>query len=162
MKNYLEVLMKKLATVTTILFLLIFATWSSAAINVHTYLEQAASTKSSSSTTHTEQSINTQDHVWHWKHSDNGIGLEVKIRGQVEFTDDYSDIATISDGGSIVIIDERGGPARKFEAKATASGIQRNYWVNGATRQFDREASTWLAKVLDDTVRQGGYDAKPK
>ena len=153
--------MRKLANVTTILFLLIFATWCSAAIKGDAFLEQAASTKSSSST-HDEQSINTQDHVWHWRHSDNGIGLEVKIRGHVEFADDYSDITQISDGGSIVVIDERSGMTRKFEAKATGGGIQRTYSVNGATRQFDREASTWLAKVLDDTVRQGGYDAKPR
>ncbi|HKA17358.1 MAG TPA: hypothetical protein VKN18_03495 [Blastocatellia bacterium] len=151
-----------LTKVNTPLFILILASWSSAgSLNIHSYFEQTSSTKSSSSS-RSQHSVTSNDNEWHWKHSENGVGLEVKIRGNVEFTDDYSDITNISDGGSIFITDDRGGTTRKFEAKAGASGIQRTYWVNGATRQFDREASAWLAKVLDDTVRQGGYDAKPR
>ena len=154
--------MTKLAKITTVLFILIFASWSSAgSLKIHSYFEQTSSTKSSDSS-HSQTSVISNDNEWHWKHSDNGIGLEVKIRGNVEFADDYSDITSISDGGSIVITDDRGGATRRFQAKAGPSGIQRTYSVNGATRQFDREASMWLAKVLDDTVRQGGYDAKPR
>src|SRR5262245_8133519 len=151
-----------LTKVNTPLFILILASWSSAgSLNIHSYFEQTSSTKSSSSS-RSQHSVTSNDNEWHWKHSENGVGLEVKIRGNVEFTDDYSDITNISDGGSIFITDDRGGTTRKFEAKAGAGGIQRTYSVNGATRQFDREASAWLSKVLEDTVRQGGYDAKPR
>ena len=147
------------AKITTVLFIMMFASWSSAgSLNIHSYFEQTKSSDSS----HSQTSVTSNDNEWHWKHSENGIGLEVKIRGNVEFADDYSDITNISDGGSIVVTDDRGGTTRRFQAKAGPNGIQRTYSVNGASRQFDREASAWLAKVLDDTVRQGGYDAKPR
>ena len=110
-----------------------------------------------------EHSITRQNDNWNWIHKDDSIRLEVNIHGKVEFADDYTDIKGISDDdGRIKIIDERGGMTRKFEAVMTASGLQRSYWVNGQSRPFDQEARTWLAKVLNDTVRQGGYDARPR
>ena len=114
------------------------------------------------SSTHKHTSIRTEDDQWTWQEKDDDKRLEVTIRGHVEFADDYSDIKSISDGGWIKVIDESGGMSRKFEATATAAGLQRAYWVNGQSRTFDQEARTWLAKILDDTVRQGGYDARPR
>jgi hypothetical protein len=123
---------------------------------------QTVETQASRSATHSENSIRAEDSNWTWRHVEDDIKLEVAIRGRVEFADDYSDVTTISDGGSIRVTDEKGGVTRKFEARATAVGVQRSYWVNGAARQIDQEARAWLAKVLDDTVRQGGYDARPR
>lgn len=155
--------MIKLRKTASTLFVLLFAGLSSGSANVRLAAEpQTVATQSSRSTQHIENSIRTGDHEWHWRHSDNGIGLDVRIRGKVEFADDYSDIISISDDGSFRVTDERGGVTRKFEAKATSSGIQRSYWVNGASHEFDQQAKTWLAKVLDDSVRQGGYDAGPR
>ncbi|HZM90269.1 MAG TPA: hypothetical protein VFF31_27370 [Blastocatellia bacterium] len=156
--------MTKSANRTTLLFLAFLATGvvvSSAKVRSFAQ-SRTVTTQSSSSAQHNERSLRTDDNEWHWRHSDNGIGLEVRIRGQVEFADDYSDITSISDGGSLRVTDERGGVTRKFEAKTTSGGIQRSYWVDGASREFDGEAKAWLAKILDDTVRQGGYDARPR
>jgi bla regulator protein blaR1 len=118
--------------------------------------------KEARSSQRVEHSIRTEDHSWSWRHVDDDKRLEVTIRGRVEFADDYTDIKSIEDGGSIRVIDESGAVHRKFEATATAGGIQRSYWVNGQSQQVDQTARTWLAKVLDDTVRQGGYDARPR
>src|SRR6185295_1458015 len=41
----------------------------------------------------------------------------------------------------------------------SADGIKRDYSINGQTQAMDSEGRAWLAKVLNDTVRQGGYDA---
>jgi hypothetical protein len=123
---------------------------------------QTASTQSKGSTRHVEQSIRTDDHNWTWSHVDDDKRIEVRIRGHIEFADDYSDIKSIADDGSIRVTDERGGVTLKFEASATGGNVQRSYWVNGQQRPFDGEARAWLAKLLDDTVRQGGYDAKPR
>jgi hypothetical protein len=110
-----------------------------------------------------ENSIRQENDNWDWIHRDDSVRLEVNIRGRVEFADDYTDIKGIpDDGGSIRVIDERGGMSRKFEAVSTAGGLKRSYWVNGESRAFEGEARSWLAKVLTDTVRQGGYDARPR
>src|SRR5205823_2464792 len=121
---------------------------------------QTAKPKSSSSTTYKEHSINVEENNWNWHRVDKGIDLHVTIRGQVEFADDYSDVTAISPGnGELRITDQRGGVTRKFEATASADGIKRAYSVNGESKPMDSEARAWLAKMLNDTVRQGGYDA---
>jgi hypothetical protein len=120
-------------------------------------------TEAQSSRTITRNSINEENDNWNWIHKDDSVRLEVNIRGKVEFTDDYTDIKAISDDhGRIQILDERGGMSRKFEAVVTSGGLKRSYWVNGESRPFDGEASAWLAKILNETVRQGGYDARPR
>lgn len=154
--------MTKFFKAAAILFLVIFGGLAVSSANVSLFAAPQTAPKESSKSQRTEHSIRTENNDWQWRHSENGIGLEVKIRGHIEFAEDYSDITNIGEGGSILVTDERGGVARKFEAKATSAGIQRSYWVAGASRQFDNEARTWLAKVLDDTVRQGGYDARPR
>jgi hypothetical protein len=110
-----------------------------------------------------EHSIRRENDNWNWIHKDDSVRLEVNIRGKVEFADDYSDIKGISeDTGGIKILDERGGVSRKFEAVVAPDGLKRSYWVNGESRPFDNEARVWLAKILNETVRQGGYDARPR
>jgi hypothetical protein len=121
---------------------------------------QTAESKSSDSIT---QRSTAKDDTWNWTHSENGIKLQVTIHGKVEFEDDYSNVRGISpDDGSIRVLDERGGVARRFDARVAPDGIKRSYSVNGQSSPFDDEARTWLKRVLNDTVRQGGYDAKPR
>jgi hypothetical protein len=124
---------------------------------------QTAETKSSAASKRIENSIRQDDNTWNWRHVDDGISLQVTIRGRVEFADDYSDIREVAPEGSYVrIIDERGGASRRFEAQMTPDGLKRSYSVNGQSSPFNDEARAWLAKVLNDTVRQGGYDAKAR
>lgn len=123
-------------------------------------VSQTAKTKSSRTSTRIEQTVNAEENNWNWHHVDKGIDLHVTIRGKVEFADDYSDVTAISPGnGELRITDQRGSVTRKFEATASAEGIKRAYSVNGESKPMDSEARIWLAKMLNDTVRQGGYDA---
>jgi uncharacterized protein YeeX (DUF496 family) len=106
---------------------------------------------------------NKEKYNWNWNHSEGGIKTQVSIRGKVEFEDDYSDVKGISsDDGAILVIDERSGMSRRFEASLASGGIKRSYSVNGQSSPFNGEARAWLKKMLIDTVRQGGYDAKPR
>jgi hypothetical protein len=124
---------------------------------------QTAETKTSGSSKHIENSLRQDDDTWNWHHVEDGINFQVTIRGKVEFADDYSDIISIMPaGGSIRVIDERGGTYRRFEAQMTSDGLKRSYSVNGQSTPFNGEARAWLAKALNDTVRQGGYDAKAR
>lgn len=121
---------------------------------------QTEKTRSSSSSTVKEHIIREENSNWNWHHVDKNIDLRVTIQGKVEFADDYSDVTAITPGnGQIRITDKQGGVTRKFEATAEPDGIKRVYSVNGQTREMDSEGRAWLAKTLNDTVRQGGYDA---
>ena len=119
-----------------------------------------ASTPSSSKSERT--SVREDDNNWNWRHHDGSVDLQVTIRGKVEFADDYSDIKSISYGGEIRVRDDQGGVLRKFEASADGGSITRTYSINGQSRAFDDDARKWLAKILDQTVRAGGYDAKAR
>ena len=123
------------------------------------YAAQTAQTKPSRSSTRVEHTVDTDENKWNWHHVDDHVDLQVTIRGKVEFAEDYSDITALPPGGELRISERRGGVTRKFEAKPSAAGIERAYSVNGEPRPFETEARAWLAKVLNDTVRQGGYDA---
>lgn len=119
-----------------------------------------AQTKSSSKSERT--SVNQENNTWNWRHNDSAVDLRVTIRGKVEFTDDYTDIKSISDGGDIRVKDDRSGAVRKFEASAEGGSIKRSYSINGQPSAFDDDARKWLANILNQTVRLGGYDAKAR
>ena len=104
--------------------------------------------------------ISQHNDEWMWRTSDDGVGIEVKIRGKVQFNEDYTDILSLSDGGSLRIKDERGRVTRRLDVTQNSSGsLGRSYSVNGETRPYDQEAGRWLAAVLTDAVRQAGLDA---
>lgn len=109
-----------------------------------------------------ELSTSRNNNHWTWTHRDNDSRREVNIRGTVEFTDNYRDIKSISEGGSVRVIDERGAMSRKFEAIETREGIKRSYWVNGQSQPISDEARAWVAEMLEDAVVQGGYDARAR
>ena len=109
------------------------------------------------------QSSKSGSSTWMWNHTENGVRIKVEIKGRVEFNDDYTEIVKISDGGSISLLDERGGVTRTYEASPQADGtLKQAYWVGGASRPLDADGRAWLNRMLLETVRQSGYDAGPR
>lgn len=109
-----------------------------------------------------ETTVNRESSTWNWHHRDNSVDLSVTIRGKIQFDDDYTDIVSISEGSDIRIKDDRGGAVRKFDASLESGAIKRSYWINGQASSFDDDARKWLANILNQTVRLGGYDAKAR
>ncbi len=107
--------------------------------------------------------VDENDNQWTWRWTDNGINLEMKVRGKVEFNDDYTDVARISPGGSLRIKDERGGTTRQIDITAASDGsLNRAYSVRGQARPYDSEAQAWLSRLLSEATRQAGLDAGPR
>ncbi|HEX8144667.1 MAG TPA: hypothetical protein VF553_19015 [Pyrinomonadaceae bacterium] len=104
-----------------------------------------------------------QRSTWVWSHTDDGVVEEVKVEGGVVFTDDYTDIRSVSEDGQFLARDERGGVARKLRVVRGADGtLQRSYSLNGRAHEFDAEAKAWLSKFLLEAVRGSGLDAKAR
>ena len=96
-----------------------------------------------------------------WSHSDDGVKTEVRVEGEVEFTDDYADVKSVSKDGLFVATDEREGKTRKLRVTANADGtLRRSYSVDNHAREFDAEARAWLAGILSEAARDGGLDAQ--
>src|ERR1044072_5459585 len=85
-----------------------------------------------------EMRVDSNEHEWTINHSDNGKEFNLRIKGKPEFTEDYSDLKSLSPGGSVMIEEKTPAGSRKLEIKAGADGqLQRTYSVNGAAREID-------------------------
>src|SRR5436190_23055772 len=77
-------------------------------------------------------SVNSNDETWTMNRRDGDNELRVRIKGKAEFTDDYSDLKTLSPNGSFRLEETRGGVNRRFEIETDAQGNQRRaYSVQG-------------------------------
>jgi beta-lactamase regulating signal transducer with metallopeptidase domain len=91
-----------------------------------------------------------------------GRKLVLKARGEVRFNAAEDDIASISDGGSLSIVETRDGVKRALSLESKAGQLTRVYRVDGDTRPFDAEAKQWLAQTLPDVFRRTGLDAEAR
>src|SRR4051794_13892766 len=84
----------------------------------------------------TSHTVDTNENEWTINHSDDGREFQLRIKGKPEFTDDYSDLKSLSAGGSVTIEEKTPSVTRKLEITPGADGkLQRSYWVNGASRE---------------------------
>lgn len=96
--------------------------------------------------------------------SNNGEKLEVRYDGEVEFSDDDTDVKSLSPGGLLRIRDGGmmtslvGGHTVEFRADGSGA-ITRRYWVGSSERPFDPEGRKWVASILPRFIRQSGIGA---
>ncbi|MFL6278864.1 MAG: M56 family metallopeptidase [Vicinamibacterales bacterium] len=99
--------------------------------------------------------------------SNNGQKLEIRYDGDVEFTDDDTDVKRLSPGGSLRIRDGGmmtsllGGYTVEFTTDGSGN-ISRRFWVGSSERPFDPEGRKWLASVLPRFIRQSGIGANAR
>lgn len=92
--------------------------------------------------------------------SNNGEKLEIKYDGEVEFTDDDTDVKRISPGGSLRIKDGGWLGGRTVEFTADGAGaITRRFWNGMREQPFEPEGRAWLARTLPRFIRQSGVGA---
>ena len=86
--------------------------------------------------------------------------LQVNYRGAIEFTDDDTDVKSISPGGHLRIREGGVFSSRTVEFRADASGaLERRYWVGSSEKPFEPEGREWLARALPRFIRQTGLGA---
>jgi hypothetical protein len=98
-----------------------------------------------------------------WNRDENGNSLEMTVRGEVEFNDEYTEVKRVSNGGWLEIRETRGGVRRRLEIEAgTGGGLSVSYFVDGQSRPYDSDAKAWFARVLDEAVTESGLNAGPR
>lgn len=115
--------------------------------------------QSSSSSGSTSRSKDESSGNWVW--SDNGRKVEVNYRGEIEFTDDDTDVKRLSPGGYLRIKDGgRFSTDNSVEFRAGSNGsIERRFWASGHERPFEPEGRKWLTEMLPKFIRQTGIGA---
>ena len=95
-----------------------------------------------------------------WEWTDDGWRRRVEIQGKAEFTEDYSDVIGVSEGGFVRLEEDHGGQSFRLEVRRDQSGqLIRRYFVNGESRALDQNGKKWVADLLLTAVRQGAIDA---
>ena len=114
---------------------------------------------------HAQQSRVQTQTTTRWEYTDTDVGMKRRFeaRGKPEFTDDYSDIRNIDEGGWVIIEEHRDRQSFRYEVRRDATGqLTRVFYVNGVARPLDAAGKAWLAKFVLDVVRQGGIDAEKR
>ncbi len=94
---------------------------------------------------------------WHWR--DGLSARDLRIQGTVEFTDDESDIKSISPGGWFSLEESHGFASRRYQAASDSSGqLTRKYLVDGRETPLDEQGRAWLRATLPEILREGGFD----
>jgi hypothetical protein len=112
---------------------------------------------------HAQKSREENQSTTTWIQQDDGEKRRLEIRGKAEFSDDYTDIKAISEGGWVIVEEVHNGQARRYEVRRDGAGqITRAFYVNGTARPIDEAGKAWLAKFVLEAVRQGGFDAEKR
>jgi hypothetical protein len=99
------------------------------------------------------------DHLkWTWNSGGDRIWIEAD--GDIEFNDDDSDVASISEGGYFELGRGKGRHAKHVEIEADDTGnLVHTYFEGRSKKPFDDAAREWLAETLDEAIRQTGIGA---
>ena len=91
--------------------------------------------------------------------------MKISASGDVEFTDDESDVKSISSGGWFVVDRRVGGiggffasDTKRFEARERNGAIERKFFVDGRELGAD-EGRKWLATFLPEMLRNMAVNA---
>jgi beta-lactamase regulating signal transducer with metallopeptidase domain len=78
---------------------------------------------------------------------------ELRTRGEVRFTTDFLDVASISRNGSFSLEIDADGDSRRVEISPDGGGLERRWFVNGREQPYGPEATAWLPLALEDLFR---------
>jgi len=88
--------------------------------------------------------------------------FDVRLHGTVAFTDDLTDVKSLSDDGELTIREWRGIIAHTIEIKSSGGRLSRNYYVAGVKRPWDAEAERVLRDLLPRLVRNSAIGAEQR
>jgi hypothetical protein len=112
---------------------------------------------------HAQKSRDDQQSTTTWIIQDDGEKRRLEVRGKAEFSEDYTDITSVSEGGWVIVEEVHQGQSRRYEVRRDGAGqITRAFYLNGSAVPLDANAKTWLAKFVLNAVRQGGFDAEKR
>jgi hypothetical protein len=94
--------------------------------------------------------------------SDDSHRFDVRLHGTVTFTDDLTDVRTMSDGGTLTLRDWSTLVPHTVEITSSNGVLTRTYFVAGQKRPWDDEAKRFLATQLPIMVRQSGIGAESR
>ena len=83
--------------------------------------------------------------------------------GKFEFNDDFTDIASLANGGQVIVQVDYGTHDRRLTVRRGSGGtLERTYNEDGDVRPYDADAKRWFAETLTYLFRRTGYMAEER
>jgi beta-lactamase regulating signal transducer with metallopeptidase domain len=109
-------------------------------------------TDTSSSSNSTEE--NDSRRRWTVRVTGRNCEIDLRVDGRVDFNAAFTDIASLSSGGSFRLNVLRDGVRHELTLTERGGSLVRVWRVDGKDRPYDAEAQRWLAAFLIDLDRQ--------
>jgi len=78
--------------------------------------------------------------------------------GKFEFNDDFTDIASLANGGQVIVEVDYGTHDRRLTVRrGSGATLERTYKEDGDVRPYDADAKRWFAETLTYLFRRTGY-----
>ena len=105
---------------------------------------------------HSSTSITEDDGKQKWTIKLEGARCRIDFRmeGKAKFNDDFTDLMSLSPGGSFRLDVTDDGERRQLEITPGAGGLERTWKVNGREAPWDAAARTWLGAFLIELDRR--------
>jgi len=94
--------------------------------------------------------------------SDDSQRVDARLHGNVTFTDDLTDVQSMSDGGILTLRDWTTLVPHTVEITSSNGVLTHSYFVAGLKRPWDDEAKRFLATQLPAMVRRSGIGAESR
>jgi beta-lactamase regulating signal transducer with metallopeptidase domain len=88
--------------------------------------------------------------------------FDVRVRGEMTFSDDLTDVATLADGAYLSLRDRSWFTVRSIEVSGERGVVTRKFWVSGVQQPWDPEGRNYLADRLPSLVRRTGVAAEAR
>jgi beta-lactamase regulating signal transducer with metallopeptidase domain len=89
--------------------------------------------------------------------------IKLSSVGKFQFTDDFTDIASVGNGGQVVVEVDYGARDRRVTFRRGSGGaVERIYKVDGDVRPYDADAKSWFTQTITYMFRRTGYMAEER
>jgi len=85
--------------------------------------------------------------------------VELRVDGTVEFNDAFTDVKSLTRGGTFKLDVTEGGVRRELDLRERSGSLVRVYRLDGREQAFDADAQAWLAGILITLDRRTGMGA---
>jgi len=99
-------------------------------------------------TNHYQLHDDSDNHHWHLQWITSDCKLDWTADGEVWYTDDGRDIARLSPGGMLTVIEQYGDHTRRVDFSEKAGMLDRKYTVDGMSKPWDHYAADWFGELL--------------
>jgi len=99
-------------------------------------------------TNHYQLHDDSDNHHWHLSWATSDCKVDWTANGEVWYTDDGRDIARLSPGGMLTVIEQYGDHTRRVDFAQKAGMLDRTYTVDGMSKPWDHYAADWFGELL--------------